>query len=64
MLPQWFERVLCRVIRGHNPDVAVRGAHVWFANRPSIFEDPIKTRRTECGKTLYVRYRRRARRWR
>jgi hypothetical protein len=62
MRPQWLERCLCRLL-GHNPDTVERGAHVWFDKRPSMFGDPEKTRCTACGMTLYVRYRRRAKRW-
>jgi hypothetical protein len=62
MLPQWLARCLCR-LRGHAPDTAFRGAHIWFSKRPSRVTDSDKTRCTWCGATLYVRYRRRTKRW-
>jgi hypothetical protein len=62
MLPQWLARCMCRLL-GHSPDTVERGAHVFFDKRPSMFGDSDKTRCTWCHTTLYVRYRRRGRRW-
>lgn len=63
MLPQWLARCICRLV-GQSPDTVERGAHIYFDKWPPMFGDPEKTRCTWCGATLYVRYRRRAKRWR